>query len=149
MEQKTLIGNLGRDAEVKTFGAESAEYIVMNIATSRKDSQGTEHTKWHSVFLRASESRKNNLMPYLTKGTKIYVQGTPHESIYTTKEGTPQISYSVNADSVEICGSPSASRTQFDPTNPYQTSAMAPARHDAEASDPLSPTTPPPYVPYQ
>ena len=82
-----LVGNLGRDAETKfTPGGQSV--TKFSVATSRrwKDQQSgewKEETNWSNVTLWRAE----NLAPYLTKGTKVYVEGRLQTRSYEDKDG--------------------------------------------------------------
>ena len=73
-----LIGNLGRDPEVRTFqnGGKVAE---LRIATSEtwKDKQTgekKERTEWHTVKL-FTDGLVNVAERYLRKGSKVYIEG--------------------------------------------------------------------------
>jgi single-strand DNA-binding protein len=84
-----LIGNLGKDAESK-FTPNGTSVATFSIATSwrRKDPQTGEwkdQTDWHNITLWRSE----NVVPYLTKGTQVYVEGRLHTRSYE-KDGKKQ-----------------------------------------------------------
>jgi single-strand DNA-binding protein len=74
----TLIGNLGRDPEVRHLN--SGEPVVsLRIATSEswkdKDSgERKEKTEWHSVVI-FNENLARIAEQYLRKGSKVYVEG--------------------------------------------------------------------------
>ncbi len=73
-----LVGNLGRDPEVRTF-QNGGKVCNLRIATSEnwKD-KGTgerrEKTEWHSVAI-FSEPLARVAEQYLKKGSKVYVEG--------------------------------------------------------------------------
>lgn len=73
-----LIGNLGRDPEIRTF-ANGGKVCNLRIATSEtwkdKDSgQKKERTEWHSVAI-FSEPIARIAEQYLRKGSKVYIEG--------------------------------------------------------------------------
>ena len=73
-----LIGNLGRDPEVRTF-QNGGKVCNLRIATSEtwKDKQTgerKERTEWHSVAI-FSEPLARVAEQYLKKGSKIYIEG--------------------------------------------------------------------------
>jgi single-strand DNA-binding protein len=73
-----LIGNLGRDPEVRTF-QNGGKVCNLRIATSEnwKDKQTgerRERTEWHSVAI-FSEPLVRVAEQYLKKGSKVYVEG--------------------------------------------------------------------------
>ncbi len=73
-----LIGNLGRDPEVRTF-QNGGKVCNLRIATSEtwKDKQSgerKERTEWHSVAI-FSEPLARVAEQYLRKGSKVYIEG--------------------------------------------------------------------------
>jgi single-strand DNA-binding protein len=73
-----LVGNLGRDPEVRRLG--SGDPVVnLRIATSEswKDKQSGERkekTEWHSVVI-FNENLARVAEQYLKKGSKVYIEG--------------------------------------------------------------------------
>lgn len=73
-----LIGNLGRDPEIRTF-QNGGKVANLRIATSEqwKDKQSgerKERTEWHSVSI-LSEGLVNVVERFLKKGSKVYIEG--------------------------------------------------------------------------
>ncbi len=73
-----LVGNLGQDPEVRTF-QDGGKVCNLRIATSetwkdRNTGERRERTQWHSVVLR-NESLVRVAEQYLSKGSKVYVEG--------------------------------------------------------------------------
>ncbi|MEM1389076.1 MAG: single-stranded DNA-binding protein [Pseudomonadota bacterium] len=73
-----LVGNLGRDPEVRTF-QNGGKVCNLRIATSenwkdRNTGERREKTEWHSVAI-FSEPLARVAEQYLRKGSKIYVEG--------------------------------------------------------------------------
>lgn len=73
-----LIGNLGRDPEVRTF-QNGGRVCNLRIATSEtwrdKDSgERRERTEWHSVAI-FNENLARLAEQYLRKGSKVYIEG--------------------------------------------------------------------------
>ncbi len=73
-----LVGNLGRDPEVRRLG--SGEPVVnLRIATSetwrdKQSGERKERTEWHSVVI-FNENLAKVAEQYLKKGSKIYIEG--------------------------------------------------------------------------
>ena len=86
------IGRIGADAEVRKAGPRSV--IDFRIATTEryKDRNGEkqERTTWVKCSLWRDDD-KTSLAQYLTKGTLIYVEGTPVVSAYL-KDGEARAS---------------------------------------------------------
>jgi single-strand DNA-binding protein len=98
-----LIGNLGKDAESK-FTPNGTSVATFSIATSwrQKDPQTGEwkdQTDWHNITLWRSE----NVLPYLTKGTQVYVEGRLHTRSYE-KDGKKQYFTEVIAEELILLG---------------------------------------------
>ena len=73
-----LIGNLGRDPEVRTF-QNGGKVCNLRIATSetwkdRNTGERKERTEWHSVAI-FSEPLARVAEQYLRKGSKVYLEG--------------------------------------------------------------------------
>lgn len=73
-----LIGNLGRDPEVRTF-QNGGKVCNLRIATSenwkdRNTGERRERTEWHSVAI-FSEGLVRVAEQYLRKGSKVYLEG--------------------------------------------------------------------------
>lgn len=96
-----VIGNLGSDAVVKEIS--SKRVITFSVAHTDKNeaSPVAEQTIWISVVC----SAENKLLPYLTKGTKVYVSGRTRAKIYKDKYNESQLSITLYASEVVLCGS--------------------------------------------
>ncbi|MGP6086042.1 single-stranded DNA-binding protein [Antarctobacter jejuensis] len=73
-----LIGNLGRDPEVRTF-QNGGKVCNLRIATSetwkdRNTGERKERTEWHSVAI-FQEGLVRVCEQYLKKGSKVYIEG--------------------------------------------------------------------------
>ena len=85
-----LIGNLGRDPEVRRMS--SGEAVVnLNLATTEswKDKNSGERkdrTEWHRVVI-FNENLGRVAEQYLKKGSKVYIEGQLQTRKYTDKDG--------------------------------------------------------------
>ena len=73
-----LIGNLGRDPEVRTF-QNGGKVVNLRIATSetwkdRNSGERRERTEWHSVAI-FNEPLGRIAEQYLRKGSSVYLEG--------------------------------------------------------------------------
>ena len=73
-----LIGNLGRDPEVRSF-QNGGKVCNLRIATSetwkdRNTGERREKTEWHSVAV-FNEGLVRVCEPYLRKGSKVFIEG--------------------------------------------------------------------------
>lgn len=85
-----LIGNLGRDPEVRH--AQSGDKIVtLNLATSeswkdKNSGERREKTEWHRVVI-FNDRVADVAERYLRKGSKIYVEGALQTRKWTDQSG--------------------------------------------------------------
>lgn len=91
-----LIGNIGKDAEIRKAGNMSA--IGFNIATSKKV-KGENVTTWVKCTKWVNEGGSLAVADYLKKGTKVYVSGEAGVEVY---EGKGSLTCRVNE--IEFCG---------------------------------------------
>ena len=82
-----LIGNLGKDPEVKyTQGGMAVAKFTLATNERRKDKDGQwqDHTEWHNLvaFQRTAEI----VGEYLKKGGKVYIEGSLRTSSWDDKE---------------------------------------------------------------
>jgi single-strand DNA-binding protein len=100
-----LVGNLGRDAELR-YTPGGAAVATINMATTDvyKDREGQkkEDTQWHRVVLwgRTAES----LHEYLTKGKQIYVEGRLQTRKWTDKDGVEKYTTEIRGDRIVLLG---------------------------------------------
>lgn len=93
-----LIGNLGRDPEVRTF-PDGGKICNLRIATSerwrdRASGEQRERTEWHNVVLRG-EGLVRVAEQYLRKGSKVYVEGTLQTRKWQDQSGQDKYSTDV------------------------------------------------------
>lgn len=85
-----LVGNLGRDPEVRALGSGS-NVCNLRIATSEswKDKQTGERkekTEWHSVVI-FNDNLVKIAQQYLSKGSKVYIEGQLQTRKWTDQAG--------------------------------------------------------------
>ena len=73
-----IVGNLGRDPEVRTFPA-GGKVVNLNIATSetwrdKTSGERKERTEWHRVSI-FNEALGKIAEQYLKKGSTVYIEG--------------------------------------------------------------------------
>lgn len=105
MIKMEIIGNLGADAEVKVYNG--SKFVSFRVAHTDKwvDQQSgviNTQTTWVSCSLNGDGG---GLTPYLKKGTKVFVRGTPNFVVYSSPK-TRKMETGVNlfVREVELCG---------------------------------------------
>jgi single-strand DNA-binding protein len=108
-----LVGNLGRDAEVKVTpsGQSVASFSIATTETWTKDGEKKEKTEWHRIVLWGRQA--DTLQPYLTKGKQIYVEGRL-ETRQWEKEGQKHYTTEVKADRIVLLGGGRGDRDRGD-----------------------------------
>ncbi len=106
-QQITLIGNLGRDPEMR-YTASGSAVTSFPVATSQRwtgaDGQRNEKTVWFRVS--AWERQAETCNQYLTKGRRVLVVGEIEEPyVYTDQEGNSRASLQVRARTVRFLNS--------------------------------------------
>lgn len=101
-----LIGNLGRDPEVRFTAERNTAIANIALATTRRyrtpDGQTTEETEWHRVvfFGRQAEIARD----YLRKGRQIYVEGRLRTRKWTDQEGRDHYTTEVIGENFQMLG---------------------------------------------
>jgi single-strand DNA-binding protein len=85
-----LIGNLGRDAEVRSM-QDGRAMVNMSVATSdtwrdRQSGERKERTEWHRVVI-FNEKLAEVAQKYVRKGSKVYVEGQLSTRKWTDQSG--------------------------------------------------------------
>lgn len=88
----TLLGSVGRDAEVKFVKDGSQQVAKFTLATNRsyKDKDGVKQTQteWHNIELWGDQAKFAG--SYVKTGDRWYVEGSLRYEEYTDKEGKKQ-----------------------------------------------------------
>lgn len=116
-----FLGNLADNA--REYNSNGAEFCSFRAASNRnvKDQttgQVKTYTTWVSVIMR---NNYKNLMPYLVKGTKVFVEGSISTSIYQGRDGISRVDITINANRVELAGAP----VQANSTQPQDRAGQA------------------------
>ena len=97
MVQLQFIGNLGKDAEVKTTNNGKT---VINFNAAYTTGYGDNKvTTWVSC---AKWGEKTGIAEYLKKGVKVFVSGEPVLQTYTKQDGTTATQLALNVRDIEL-----------------------------------------------
>ena len=126
-----LIGNLGRDPEVR-YTADGAAIANISLATTDtwKDKSGEkqERTEWHRVafFGKLAEI----VGEYCKKGGQIYVEGRLQTRKWQDKEGQERYTTEIVADRMQLLGGRGGGGSSAE----YSESGAAPQRAPASSA---------------
>ena len=102
-----LIGNLGRDPEMRSF-PDGGTICNVTLATTRswKDKNSgdkVEETEWHRIVFR--DRLAEIAGEYLKKGKQVYIEGRLKTRKYTDKDGVEKYATEVVATDMTMLGS--------------------------------------------
>ncbi len=102
-----IVGNLGRDPEVRTFPSGDRVANVTIATTDKwKDKQSgemREATEWHRVVFNGRLAEI--VEQYLRKGSQVYVEGSLRTRKWTDQSGQDKYSTEIRADQMQMLGS--------------------------------------------
>jgi single-strand DNA-binding protein len=139
-----LVGNLGRDAELKVTGT-GFGISRFSLATTdrRKDSKTGEwvdKTEWHRIVLLGKQAE--SLQDYLKKGKQIYVEGRLETRSWDDKDGQKKYSTEIIADRIQLLGSPGGGRSSArDDDYDYGAGSSSPSSSSGASSGGFDPMT--------
>jgi single-strand DNA-binding protein len=101
-----LVGNLGRDAELR-YTPGGAPVATLNLATTevwndKTSGQKQEKTEWHRIVLWGKSAE--SLSEYLTKGKQIYVEGRLQTRKWQDKDGHDKYTTEIRGDRIVLLG---------------------------------------------
>lgn len=106
----TAIVNLGNDAILNVVNGK--QVINFNAAHTEKykNQQGVETTKTQWISC-SYWTDKTGIVPYLRKGTQIFLEGQPEIKTYTDKENKLQPQLTVRINQIQLLGSKPQEKT--------------------------------------
>ena len=108
-----LIGNLGKDPEVKTFdNGNSVTKFTLATSETYKDKQGQKQTEteWHNIT--AWGKLGEICSQYLKKGSKIYAEGQLKSRKYDVN-GETRTAYEITIKEMRMLGEKQESNNRF------------------------------------
>ena len=101
-----LIGNLGKDPEVRfTGGGKAVARFPLATSDVWNDAEGQrqERTEWHNVVVFGKQAETCG--QYLAKGRQVYVEGAIRTRQYDDKDGTRKYITEIIGQRVQFLGS--------------------------------------------
>lgn len=106
-----LIGNVGKDPEVRYLDGNSAngsnaKVATFPLATSERyrDRNGEQHenTEWHNIVVWRSNA--DVVERFVKKGTQLYIEGRISTRQWTDQEGNKRYTTEIVANSLQLLG---------------------------------------------
>lgn len=94
-----IVGNVGKDPEIRTF--QSGDKVAsFSIATSeswkdKASGEKKERTEWHRVSI-TNQGLIKIVESYVSKGSKVYIEGQLETRKWTDKDGTEKFSTEIS-----------------------------------------------------
>lgn len=108
LNRATLIGNIGKDPEIKTL-QNGRKFVSFSLATSKRyrDNNGEqkEETQWHNIVIwgKIAETFENI---GIVKGTQLYIEGEITNRSWTDQTtGQKRYTTEINASTFQILSS--------------------------------------------
>lgn len=108
LNRATLIGNIGKDPEIKTL-QNGRKFVSFSLATSKRyrDNNGEqkEDTQWHNIVIwgKTAETFENI---GIVKGTQLYIEGEITNRSWTDQTtGQKRYTTEINVSSFQILSS--------------------------------------------
>jgi single-strand DNA-binding protein len=104
-----LIGNLGRDPEVRYTqnGAAVANFtLATNEAWTDKNGERQERTEWHRIVVWGKQAEI--VREHLSKGKQVYVERSLQTRQWDDREGNKRTTTEIRATRVVMLGRPDA-----------------------------------------
>lgn len=103
-----LIGNIGRDPEVKTLdgnnGSQKVATFTLATGEKYKDRNGElrEKTEWHNIV--AWRNLADICEKYIRKGMQVYIEGRIRTRSWQDKDGNTRCTTEIMADNLQMLG---------------------------------------------
>jgi len=100
-----LIGRLGKDPEVKTFGKSQKASFTIATSDTYKNAKGekVEDTQWHNIVIWGKLA--DIAGQYLKKGSEVALEGKLVHRMYETDKGEKRYVTEINVNDLAMLGS--------------------------------------------
>ena len=127
-----LIGNLGKDPEVRTLdsGVKVANFSLATTESYKnRNGERVENTEWHNIVLWRGLAEVADT--YLKKGNQVYIEGKIRTRSWDDKDGNKRYTTEILADNMTMLGSrQNGTAPSSDPKPKPETEAPEPAPDD-------------------
>lgn len=108
MQQLLIIGNVGKQAEVRqaTSGQAIGFSVAVHDTFKDKDGGKQEKTTWYKCTFWKKLGDSTKVAEYLKPGQTVSIVGRPYADAYINKEGAAVAEQCVRVERLELIGSP-------------------------------------------
>ena len=101
-----IVGNLGRDAEVRRTPSGAAVSTISvattEVWTDKSSGERQEKTEWHRVVIWGKTAE--TLEQYLLKGRQVYVEGKLQTRKWQDRDGNDRYTTEIRSDRIVLLG---------------------------------------------
>lgn len=133
MVKLTAIGHLGKDAVVNNVNGKNV--INFSVASTEKYKDGKGQQQEKTTWLEAGYwTDSTTLSQYLTKGTQVYIEGTPDIRQFESKSGETKAALSVRISNLKLLGGgqKQAEKPAEKPNKQAKSSEPIPSEYDGD-----------------
>ncbi len=133
MNKVMLIGNVGKDPDVRYFEADQAVAQITLATTERgytlqNGTQVPDHTDWHTIVFYRGLAKV--VEKYVHKGDKLYVEGRIRYRSYDDQRGIKRYVTEILADNMEMLTPKNVASSLQTPTETQTTETTSTAADD-------------------
>ena len=132
-----LVGNLGKDPEVRAVGTDK-KVASFSLATTEsyknKSGERVDQTEWHNIVFWGPIV--DVIERYLRKGSQIYVEGKIRTRSYDDKDGIKKYITEIVGETMTMLGTKGSSDSQGSSNPSSSSSSAAPAMESAGSFEP-------------
>ena len=133
-----LVGNLGRDPEIRTLesGVKIARFSLATTESynDRNTGQRVDQTEWHNVVL--WRGLADIAEKYLRKGNQVYIEGKLQTRSYQDKDGITKYSTEIVGLNMNMLGGrPASADSSYETPDQATTPPAAPVDLPEETDD--------------
>lgn len=99
-----LIGNVGKDPEVRFVGTDKVANFTLATTETWKDRNGEkkENTEWHNIVVWRNSA--DVVEKYVKKGSQLYVEGKLTTRKWKDQSGNERYTTEIQAQSIQLLG---------------------------------------------
>ena len=99
-----LIGNVGKDPEVKFVGTDKVANFTLATTETWKDRNGEkkENTEWHNIVVWRNAA--DIVEQYVKRGSQIYVEGKLTTRKWKDQNGNDRYTTEIQAQTIQLLG---------------------------------------------
>lgn len=142
MLELKIIGNIGRDAELRSMD-NGRKVISFNVAHSEnftnREGVKEQRTTWVSCSIWRNSDQSTKIVDYLKKGQQVYLSGKPDANSWTDQNNQVRAGLRLQVVNVELLGSNPNENRQQSQQQQQQQQAQKPAQQQQHNNNNFEP----------